>query len=79
MAAFLLLYEAVAAYLPIMHVEAAEGGGDAKLERDDGKMDHDLRVGLGSGSGFGSGSGSFSGSGSGSGSGFDWIRARALG
>ena len=52
---------AVAAYLPIMHVEAAEGGGDAKLKRDDGKMDHDLRVGLGSGSGFGSGSGSIFG------------------
>ena len=61
MAAFLPLYEAVAAYLPIVHVEAAEGGGDAKLERDDGKMDHDLRVGLGSGSGFGSGSGSIFG------------------
>ena len=41
-AAFLPIREAVAAYLPIMHVEAAEGGRDAKLERDDGKMDHDL-------------------------------------
>ena len=51
----------MAAFLPIMHVEAAEGGGDAKLKRDDGKMDHDLRVGLSSGSGFGSGSGSIFG------------------
>ena len=60
----------MAAYLPIMHVEAAEGGGDAKLKRDDGKMDHDLRVGLGSGSGFGSGSGSIFGFGFGFGFGF---------
>ena len=41
----------MAAFLNIVHVDAAEGGGDAKLKRDDGKIDHALRVGFGLGLG----------------------------